>query len=402
MRIQLHDFSGHPFQVDLSRELARRGHEVLHTYCADYVTGRGRLERTSADPATLRIQSLSADVPLSKYSPLGRVRYELDYAARWRELLDRERFDLIISCNVPLFALGRMQQYFRRRRQPWLFWHQDIYSLALSDEARRRLPAPVASLVSASVQRMERAQVAAARGVVAITDAMVEEYHRWGLRAEHATVVPNWAPLGEIVPAPRQNDWARRHGLDEQRLRLLYAGTLGRKHNPLLLLQILDAVRLRHPECELIVASEGAGADDLAAAAAGRTDVRLLGFQDAADLGPMLSSADVLLTLLEPDAARFSVPSKVLSYLSAGRPIVGLMPAENPAARQITDAGGFVASPDPDGARLAAQWVAGTADRPGELDRLGANARAIAEKHFDIGPIADRFEAVFTDAFSTL
>jgi len=30
MRIGIHDFSGHPFQVQLSRELASRGHEVVH------------------------------------------------------------------------------------------------------------------------------------------------------------------------------------------------------------------------------------------------------------------------------------------------------------------------------------------------------------------------------------
>ena len=33
-----------------------------------------------------------------------------------------------------------------RRQQPWLFWHQDIYSLAIGAEASRRLPAPLAAL----------------------------------------------------------------------------------------------------------------------------------------------------------------------------------------------------------------------------------------------------------------
>ena len=36
MRILVHDFSGHPFQMQLSRELARRGHDVLHVDCASY------------------------------------------------------------------------------------------------------------------------------------------------------------------------------------------------------------------------------------------------------------------------------------------------------------------------------------------------------------------------------
>ena len=34
MKIIVHDYAGHPFQVQLSRRLASRGHEVLHLYCA--------------------------------------------------------------------------------------------------------------------------------------------------------------------------------------------------------------------------------------------------------------------------------------------------------------------------------------------------------------------------------
>ena len=41
----------------------------------------------------------------------------------------------------------------------------------------------------------------------------------------------------------------------------------------------------------------------------------------------MLASADVLVALLETDAGAFSVPSKVLTSLSAGRPILAAIPA---------------------------------------------------------------------------
>jgi len=55
MRIHLHDFAGHPFQVQLSRRLAQRGHDVLHSHGAQVVTGRGRLDVADDDPPTLRI-----------------------------------------------------------------------------------------------------------------------------------------------------------------------------------------------------------------------------------------------------------------------------------------------------------------------------------------------------------
>ena len=53
MKIFVHDYAGHPFQVDLSRELAVRGHEVNHAYFHGDLGPKGRLERSSVDPDRL-------------------------------------------------------------------------------------------------------------------------------------------------------------------------------------------------------------------------------------------------------------------------------------------------------------------------------------------------------------
>ena len=45
MRILINDHAGHPFQVQLSRKLAERGHKVLHTYCASVQQPRGALQK---------------------------------------------------------------------------------------------------------------------------------------------------------------------------------------------------------------------------------------------------------------------------------------------------------------------------------------------------------------------
>jgi glycosyltransferase involved in cell wall biosynthesis len=398
MRVNVHDYSGHPFQVQLSRELAARGHEVLHNYAAQYVSGHGRLTCTPDDPPTLRIEPVHARSPLVKYSPLRRIRFELDYAGAWQDMLDREPFDVVVSCNVPLFAVARMRRYFERRRQPWVFWHQDIYSLAIGAEATRRLPGPLATAARRAVEAMEARQVGSADGVVAITDAMTAQYRAWGLPASHAAVIPNWAPIDDIAPVARDNAWVAENGLPEGPLRLLYAGTLGRKHNPLLLLQMLDGIRARGVDAMLVVASEGEGADDLAAAAGERADVRVVGYQPAERFSEVLSSADAVVALLEPDAGRFSVPSKVLSYLSAGRAILALLPADNPAADDVRAAGGYVGPPDAAGAVGAADWIVRTTKDPAALEGIGLRARALAEDRFDIARIADRFEQAFERA----
>src|SRR5205814_7269121 len=58
VRIAVHDHSGHAFQAALSRELARRGHDVLHLHNPAFLTGKGRLERQADDPPTLTMEGI--------------------------------------------------------------------------------------------------------------------------------------------------------------------------------------------------------------------------------------------------------------------------------------------------------------------------------------------------------
>jgi glycosyltransferase involved in cell wall biosynthesis len=108
----------------------------------------------------------------------------------------------------------------------------------------------------------------------------------------------------------------------------------------------------------------------------------------------MLASSDVLLVVLDQGASRYSVPSKVLNYLCAGRPILALLPAENAVAEAVVAAGaGIVVTPgDTEAASAALNRL--LAD-PLQRAKMGAAAREYAERTFDVAAVGDRFEAVF-------
>ena len=57
MRILVHDYAGHAFPTSLSRELAARGHEVVHAFAGSLQTPRGDLQRGPGDAATLEFGS---------------------------------------------------------------------------------------------------------------------------------------------------------------------------------------------------------------------------------------------------------------------------------------------------------------------------------------------------------
>lgn len=395
MRLHIHDGSGHPFQVQLSRELARRGHTVLHTYATQWVSGHGRLTTGPDDPPTLRIEGITTERAYDKYSPRRRIAWEVAYAREWQRILLREPWDVVVSCNTQLISAAVMRRWFRRHRQPWMLWHQDISAFAFADEAARRLPRLPAEFIGRTAMGVEKRLVRDCDAVVAIGEPFIAQYREWGLRRARVRMIPNWAPLDEIARLPRDEvgeAWARRCGVPPTDLRILYAGMLGRKHNPQLLVDLVDQVRAAGVDAQLVVASEGPGADYLSAQAAQRPWLRVLGFQPAEDLAPMLASGDVLVAVLEPEAARFSIPSKVLSYLAAGRPVLVLAPESNPCVSDVTLGGGLVVEPTSKGVELGASWIAAELTDPARRDEIGALARVYAQSKFDISGIADQFE----------
>jgi colanic acid biosynthesis glycosyl transferase WcaI len=209
-------------------------------------------------------------------------------------------------------------------------------------------------------------------------------------------VIQNWAPLNEIRPLPHDNAWAREQGLESCKV-VIYSGTLGLKHDPGMLLE----VALRHrddPGVKVVVISQGLGAAWLSEQAADRSldNLVVLPYQPYERLSEVLATGDVLTALLTGDAAVYSVPSKVLSYLSAGRPVVAAIAADNLIAQQLRSAGGTVVEPR-DGARFA-DAIDKLLANEAEADDCGRRARAYAEQVFDIQPIANSFESLLIRA----
>ncbi|TWG91853.1 glycosyl transferase family 1 [Nocardioides sp. J9] len=390
MRILVHDYSGHPFQVELSRELARRGHAVTHSYCPGWVSGKGHLV---AEPGeTLVFDPVGPTEPIAKDRFVRRVLLEARVGWELLRQVRRTRAQTAMLSNAQIptlvvFALGMMLL-----RRPWVLWHQDVYAVAVKSFAGDKL-GRMFRLVAAVFSIAERWVSRRSAAVVVIAPSFVPVHEEWGT-ADKVTVIPNWAPLDEIQPVARKNDWAIEQELDDTQT-LLYSGTLGLKHNPALLVglarQVIDAGR----PVRLVVVNEGPAVEVIRAEAE-RLDVpvTLLPFQPYERLSEVLGSGDILVVLLEQQAGAFSVPSKTLSYLCAGRPVLGMMPSENLAAALVNRAGGLVVPPAEDALPRAAAWAADVLADVEVRDELGEASRDLAELEFALKGCADRFEEI--------
>ena len=388
MRVVVHDYAGHPFQVELSRALARRGHEVLHLFSASITTPRGTLTKRPEDPESFSVEAIALSEQIPREDLVTRWRLEARHGHRVVERLERFRPDVVISANTPLEAQTRIARHCARRQIRFVYWVQDL----IGEATKRLLPAQVRAIarpVASYYQFLERRLLWSADYVVVISADFLP------FVPAHAEVIENWAPIERLPVLPKANEWSRKHGL-ESTTNLLYSGTLGMKHDPEFLLEVADTIRPVE-NARLVVVSEGASAEWLHAQATERSlpDVLVLPFQPFEDLAAMLASADILVGVLGRDAGVFSVPSKVLTYLCAQRPLFLAVPAENLAARIVTAAGAGV-TVEPDDHETTRTALLDLVNNPETRAEMGLRARAYAERTFEIESVTDRFEPILT------
>ncbi|WP_283810701.1 glycosyltransferase family 4 protein [Bradyrhizobium sp. S69] len=400
MRIAIVDYSGHAFPVQLSRSLADRGHQVLHSYFREFQSPHGKLEKAANDSSDLTIDPVSLGKPFPKYSFFRRRFLEIDVGKAFAAKIDAFAPDVVLVGNCPLDCVLQIGKKTRKAGRRLIFWQQDIYSSAISRILGRKFGF-AGRMIGAYYRQMERRILAMSNATIVISQDFVEAIRtELGMPTANVHVIENWAPLDDIPLRPKDNAWAVKHDLADKKV-ILYSGTIGLKHDPEQLLDLAESLR-QDTEARLVVISEGPFAEWLADAGRnkGLDNVCFLPFQPYADFPDVLGSADLTIALLEKDAGTFSVPSKILSYLCAGRPIVLSAPPENLAARIITScgAGDVVASGD----RAAfVSAVRALADNSALRSKAGHNARIYAETTFNIGLITTRFEAIFQDTLAS-
>src|SRR4051812_21975112 len=100
MRILVHDYSGHPFQAQLSRELSRRGHDVTHSYCDAHQSGKGLL--SAAENESIRFAPIACDDRLQKHQFWRRLFKELRYGRQLAAQIRRIRPNAVVIGNAPI------------------------------------------------------------------------------------------------------------------------------------------------------------------------------------------------------------------------------------------------------------------------------------------------------------
>jgi glycosyltransferase involved in cell wall biosynthesis len=348
---------------------------------------------TDGDNFSCRAIELSR--PFEKYKFIKRFFQEIEYGNLLVKEVEKFKPDILISANNPLDPQRILLKYCIKNNIKFIFWLQDIYGYAIKELLSRKLSI-FGKAIGWYYIRSELSMLRRSDRIVIISEDFYAILQKANILGKKVELIHNWAPLEDLRMQNKDNIWSRKHELHDK-LCIFYTGTLGLKHNPELLVDIALALR-DQSHTRIVVVSEGLGADFLKKKQEEYklNNLIILDFQPFELMPEVMATADILIAILDRDAGVFSVPSKVLTYHCAGRPLLLSVPQENLAARLVEAMEtGIVVPPHENGRFL--QEVKRLIGDGGLREKYGKNARRYAESTFDIEKITDKFEKVLKE-----
>lgn len=338
---------------DLAVSLAVSGHRVT-VICpspsrpigADYANlkaKRAPLATMEDGVEVVRLPSFTS--PQSRLIP--RMRESWSFGSHiCRYLGTRQTQPDVVYMNAwPMFSQALVARYCKSRKLQLVMQVMDVYPESLVE----KLPRPLRAPIQRPLLSMDRWIARQADRVVLISNSMREHYVRSRrLAPGKAALVHTWIDDAIFRIMPDRVQSAAHYGVPSDLLTFIFLGNIGPVAGVEMLIEaFLDAAL---PTAQLLVIGDGsskAACVRLAQELGSGDRVRFISDPDAANVPRLLSLGDVCVLPMRKGAGASSLPSKMMAYMLARKPILASLDEAGDAARCIREVGcGWIVHPD--------------------------------------------------------
>jgi len=242
-------------------------------------------------------------------------------------------------------------------------------------------------------EAMERQVHRLASAVTVHSPGNKEHVLEHGGERERVHVIYNWVDTDGIQPAPRNNRFARQHGLCD-RFVVSYAGTMGWAQDMNTIVASASCLR-NHKNILFLLVGDGVekGKAQTRSRELGLESILWLPMQPSLVYPEILAASDVSLINLHPELHTPVVPSKLLSIMAAARPVVASLPDESDAGRIINEANCGIRVKAGDGEALAQAILKLESERM-LASEMGLRGRAYVKAHFSREACTGQVESI--------
>jgi glycosyltransferase involved in cell wall biosynthesis len=367
-------------------EFARRGHSV-HVYAPFPSHPRGKL----FDGFKRTLYSKSTVCPgctlthcfgtFSRSSTMmSRFVENLSFGvSSGLRILFGNRPDVIYSNSWPIFATGIVAVVAKLRQVPLVLRVQDVYPESLDSQRRvtRR------NWVYHLLRQFDLMIARSCEQLLVISPGFERLYvNDRGVVAKKVHIVPNWSN-DDFVDADTSAALAfrRKLGIPSDAFVAVYAGNVGVASNAEMLVDALAKLK-GLTQIYLVIAGDGSQLglcrDEAERQHLDRVIIHTPWKKE--ETGAVLQMADVLLLPTKGNQSLNSIPSKLISYLLSGRPVIAAVLPESDTATAILKSGaGWVIHPDSTDL-MARTIAAASAHSKADLIRMGTSGRELARQ----------------------
>ena len=373
---------------ELAEDLAGRGHEVTVVTCE----ARYNLAPNAAPPAprnfdVIRVRTAAIHNVSHVRRGLGQLYLPVVFYRAARRL---PRAEAILVYSPPL-PLGVAAHWLARRwRAAFVLNVQDLFPQNAIDLGALRNP-----LLIRFFRGLERYVYRRATAISVHSAGNAAWLRAAGVPEAKIQVIPNWVDLEAFAAAPRggENRFRRELGLGEKFV-VLFAGVMGYAQDMETMVEAAAQMREEPRIVFLLVGdgSERAGVERRVAEL-GLTNVRLLPFVSREDYPALVAAADVGLVTLKKTMKTPVVPSKLATYMAAGRPVIASLNPESDACALVREADCGVLVRPGDAVAMAAA-IRQLFAQPQQAAELGARGRAYARAHLARAVCTAQYEAL--------
>jgi colanic acid biosynthesis glycosyl transferase WcaI len=281
--------------------------------------------------AGLTVKRMRHYVP-GRQSALTRGGYEATFLANASSSRLQRRPDLVIAVTPSLGGAVAGGRLARRHNSKLIVVVQDLMAKAATQSGIHG-----GGYAARATATIERRAIARADRVAIVSEAFRDQLNEYGVPDDKIRVLPNWT---HISPTQLSRSQCRRDlGWPIEPFTVVHTGNIGLKQD---LANLVEAARLcqSQPGIQFVIVGDGSQRSQVEALGADVSNLRFVDPLDDEMYPKALAAADLLVVNERPGVGDMSLPSKLTSYLSTGRPVLAAVARDGATARELQRTGG--------------------------------------------------------------
>lgn len=367
----------------IAQELISRGHEVI------MISGSQKMTQKKNEKIIDDIKVIYLRVPYdNKMSILQRFLSFIKFMFRsTRETLKQKDIDLVIATSTPLtigFPAMVLNQF---KKKPYLFEVRDLWP---------EVPIQMGGLNNLVIKKLaiafEKRIYKKAKHIVALSPGMKDGVIAKGKPKEKVTIIPNMAKIDKFWPREINTSVYEKYNLNLESFKVIYFGAMGLANGLEYIIHAASELKRRNvKDIDFIFLGDGAVKIQLQAEVKNKKlfNVYFLGEFSMDDTSEIVNACDVsLVTFLKLPILATNSPNKLFDSLSAGKPIIVNSDGWTKVMLEQHECGFYVDATKPE---ELAQLLVQLKSKKSLLDKMGQNARKLAETKYDKSILCKQF-----------